>query len=66
MKARVRRSLGRLPLRDRQMLLLRHEGFSYREIATALGIAETSVGTMLIRATQAFRVEFAENSHASD
>lgn len=65
-KARVRRSLGRLPLRDRQMLLLRHEGFSYREIATALGIAETSVGTMLIRATQAFRVEFAGNSHASD
>lgn len=65
-KTRVRRALDGLPLRDRQMLLLRHEGFSYREIATALGIAETSVGTMLVRATEAFRGQFMESSRASD
>jgi RNA polymerase sigma-70 factor, ECF subfamily len=59
-RACVRAALDRLPLRDRQMLLLRHEGYSYREIAQALGIAETSVGTMLVRATAAFRAAFGE------
>lgn len=51
----VRVALGRLPERDRKMLLLRHEGYSYREIAHALGMAERSVGTLLIRATRAFQ-----------
>jgi DNA-directed RNA polymerase specialized sigma24 family protein len=36
------------------MLLLRHEGYSYREIAQVAGVSETSVGTLLIRATAAF------------
>ena len=63
---RVRSALDRLPLRDREMLLLRHEGYSYREIASALGIAETSVGTMLVRATTAFKAEFMEQSRAPD
>ena len=62
----VRHALDRLALRDREMLLLRHEGYSYREIAIALGVAETSVGTMLIRATDAFKAEFMENSRAPD
>jgi RNA polymerase sigma-70 factor (ECF subfamily) len=65
-RARVRQALDRLPLRDRQMLLLRHEGYSYREIATALAIAETSVGTMLVRATEAFRSAFVEAGSASE
>ncbi|MDQ6690256.1 MAG: sigma-70 family RNA polymerase sigma factor [Gemmatimonadota bacterium] len=51
----VRAALDQLPKRDRQMLLLRHEGYSYREIAQAMGITETSVGTMLLRATSAFQ-----------
>jgi RNA polymerase sigma-70 factor (ECF subfamily) len=51
----VRAALGRLPERDRKMLLLRHEGYSYREIAHALGITETSVGSLLLRATSAFQ-----------
>jgi RNA polymerase sigma-70 factor (ECF subfamily) len=62
----VRQALDRLPLRDREMLLLRHEGYSYREIATALGITETSIGTMLVRATEAFRSEFLERNSASE
>jgi len=65
-RARVRQALDRLPIRDRQMLLLRHEGYSYREIAAALGIAETSVGTMLVRATEAFRSRFVEANRASE
>lgn len=66
MRARVRAALDRLPLRDREMLLLRHEGYSYREVAQVLGVAETSVGTMLIRATAAFRAAFLERQRAPD
>jgi RNA polymerase sigma factor (sigma-70 family) len=62
----VRSALDRLSLRDRQMLLLRHEGYSYREIAQALGVPETGVGTQLIRATAAFRAAFLEEHRAPD
>ena len=65
-RTRVGRALDSLPLRDREMLLLRHEGYSYREIATAVGVAETSVGTMLVRATEAFKAEFMEKSRAPE
>jgi len=47
--------LDSLPERERQMLLLRYEGFSYREVAHALAINEASVGTLLARAKTAFR-----------
>ena len=50
----VRAALAKLSDRDQQLLLLRHEGYSYREIARAVGVAESSVGTLLIRATAAF------------
>jgi RNA polymerase sigma-70 factor (ECF subfamily) len=62
----VRRALDRLPLRDRQILLLRHEGYSYREIAQAVDVAETGVGTLLARATAAFRRAFEESGHVAD
>jgi RNA polymerase sigma-70 factor (ECF subfamily) len=65
-RAMVRATLDRLPPRDREMLLLRHEGFSYREIAQVVGVAETSVGTLLIRATSAFRTAFTEGGGASE
>lgn len=65
-RADVRAALDVLPLRDRQMLLLRHEGFSYREIAQALDVAEASVGTMLARATAAFRAAYMEAYGAPD
>lgn len=54
-RMRVRRALETLAERDRQMLLLRYEGFSYREIARALAINEGSIGTLLTRAKTAFR-----------
>lgn len=61
----VRSVLGRLPERDQRLLLLRHEGYSYREIGLALGIAETSVGTLLMRASAAFAAAFEEGERAS-
>ena len=51
----VRRALAQLPPRDRQLLLLRYAGYSYGEIAAVLDVAPGSVGTMLVRATDAFR-----------
>jgi RNA polymerase sigma factor (sigma-70 family) len=46
----VREALEALPERDRQMLLLREEGFSYEEIAEVAGVSQRSVGTILARA----------------
>lgn len=54
----VRAALDRLNERDRRMLLLRHEGYSYREIARAVGVSETSVGTLLLRATALFHTAY--------
>lgn len=55
----VRAALDRLGEQDRQLLLLRAEGYSYRELAGILGIAEASVGTYVARAKAAFRQELA-------
>ena len=65
-RAMVRKALDGLPPRDRQVLLLRHEGYSYREIATALDLAQSSVGTFLARAKRAFQVAFQEIHGVSD
>jgi RNA polymerase sigma factor (sigma-70 family) len=51
---RVRRALAELDTRDRTLLLLRQEGFSYRELAEAVGVKATSVGTLLARARRRF------------
>ncbi len=48
--ARVRRALLRLTERDREILLLKAEGFNYDEIAETLGLAKGAVGTTLARA----------------
>lgn len=53
-RARVRGVLDRLEPREREILLLRAEGYSYREIAAVVGIKDTSVGTILARARAAF------------
>jgi RNA polymerase sigma-70 factor (ECF subfamily) len=54
----VRVALLELAERDREMLLLKHAGYSYREIATVLDLAEASIGTMLARATASFHAAF--------
>ncbi|HEX8692363.1 MAG TPA: sigma-70 family RNA polymerase sigma factor [Longimicrobium sp.] len=52
--ARVREALGKLSERDRQMLLMREEGFRYDEIAKVAAVAPGSVGTLLARAARRF------------
>lgn len=52
--AAVRGALDELAPRDRQLLLMRSEGFSYREMAEAVGVKSTSVGTLLARAQERF------------
>jgi RNA polymerase sigma-70 factor (ECF subfamily) len=49
-RAGVQAALERLTDRDREALLLKAEGFSYDEIAVALGLARGAVGTTLARA----------------
>jgi RNA polymerase sigma-70 factor (ECF subfamily) len=53
----VRRALRRLPERTAAVLMLRHSGLSYAEVATALGIKVGNVGTLLRRAEEALRKE---------
>ena len=60
----VRRALEMLPPRDRALLLLREEGYSYRELAVALEMVEASVGTMLARAKVAFRRAYESMQHS--
>jgi RNA polymerase sigma-70 factor, ECF subfamily len=50
----VRRALEKLPDRDRQLLLMREEGFKYEEIAGVIGVAPASVGTLIARALRRF------------
>jgi RNA polymerase sigma factor (sigma-70 family) len=53
----VRRALSRLPRRTAALLMLRHSGLSYAEVAGSLGIKVTNVGTLLRRAEEALRKE---------
>jgi RNA polymerase sigma-70 factor (ECF subfamily) len=53
----VRDALGRLPRRAATVLVLRHSGFSYAEVANAMGVGIGQVGTMLRRAEAALRKE---------
>ena len=54
----VRLALDRLSDRDRQMLLMREEGFRYAEIAEAVGVRPTSVGALVARALKRFSAAY--------
>jgi RNA polymerase sigma factor (sigma-70 family) len=54
-RSSVRAALDRMTERDRKLLLLHAEGYRYREIADALNLPETGIGTYLARARKAFR-----------
>lgn len=58
LRRRVRAALESLPERDRSLLLLRAEGYSYGDLAAALALNEASIGTLLARAKRAFRETF--------
>lgn len=53
-RERARDALDALAPRDREILLMRYSGFSYKEIADAVDVAATSVGTLLARAERRF------------
>jgi RNA polymerase sigma-70 factor (ECF subfamily) len=57
-RAAVRAVLDQMKPRDAQLLVLRHSGLSYAEIAAALGLAPGSVGTLLARAETEFELRF--------
>lgn len=54
-RRRVRSAINRMPDRERRLLLLQAEGYSYRDMAAALNLNEASIGTLLARARAAFR-----------
>jgi RNA polymerase sigma factor (sigma-70 family) len=56
-RTEVRRALGRLPRRAATVLVLRHNGLSYAEVAEAMNVKVGHVGTMLRRAESALRKE---------
>lgn len=53
-RERARAALDALQPRDREILLMRYSGFSYKEIADTIDVAATSVGTLLARAERRF------------
>ena len=55
---KVRLVLSVIVPRQAELLLLRSYGLTYDEVASALDLHPTSVGTLLSRAQQAFRKEY--------
>lgn len=62
----VRLWLDELPERDRKALLLRYSGYSYAEIAGALGVRPPVVGTLLSRATLKLKQQAADSMPRAD
>ncbi|MDR3542058.1 MAG: sigma-70 family RNA polymerase sigma factor [Desulfosporosinus sp.] len=56
--ALIGRALNSLTDRDRICLTLRLTGMNYAEIAQAIEVKETSVGTILARAKERFKMEY--------
>lgn len=64
-RQRVRQILAQMKPRSAQLLLLRHSGFSYQEIAEALGIAPGTVGKLLERAEKDFEDRFTRDDRSA-
>jgi len=56
-RSAVRAALSRLPRRQALVLVLRHSGLSYAEVAAALDLSPGSVGTTVRRAEATIRKE---------
>ena len=61
----VRSALDGLAERERSLLLMWAEGYSYHDISLALDLNEASVGTLLARARRAFRDSYGASRDAS-
>lgn len=54
----VRLALAQMNERQSQLLIMRHSGMSYKDIAKALRLAPTSVGPLLVRAEREFEKRY--------
>ena len=54
----VRKTLSEMKPRSAKILLLRHSGLSYAQIAVAIGVAPGSVGKLLARAEREFEKRY--------
>lgn len=61
-RQRARTALGMIKPRSAQMLIMRHSGMSYAEIAGAIGVSPASVGALLARAEVEFEKAFSRAS----
>ncbi len=59
-QGRVREVLATMETRQAQLLLLRHSGMAYTQVATALGVSVNSIGTLLGRAEREFEKRYRE------
>ena len=50
----VRMALGQMNSRQAELLIMRHSGMAYKEIAAALNLSPTSIGPLLLRAEREF------------
>jgi RNA polymerase sigma-70 factor (ECF subfamily) len=64
--AAVRAALATLSERDREALLLKAEGFNYKEIADTLGLAKGAVGTTLARARRRLVEAYRQTEEGQD
>jgi RNA polymerase sigma-70 factor, ECF subfamily len=62
----VRAALDELTEQDRSVLLMKAEGLSYDEIASALGLSKGSIGTTLARARRRLVEAYRERNRGSE
>ena len=54
----MRMALAQMNEQRSRLLILRHSGMSYKEIAQALQLAPTSIGPLLLRAEREFEKQY--------
>jgi len=54
----VRQVLAQMSPRQAELLVMRHSGLAYKEIAEALDLAPTSIGPLLLRAEREFEKRY--------
>ncbi len=59
-RRRVRQVLSELSPRQARLLILRHSGLTYKELASTLAVSPESIGTLLTRAEAEFERQWKE------
>jgi RNA polymerase sigma-70 factor (ECF subfamily) len=54
----VRDALSIMNNRSARLLVLRHSGFSYKELASIFNVSGSSIGTLLVRAEREFETVY--------